>query len=359
MALGLACAFGTGFLGTGIVATFGSQIAAALHRPQLMPWLWFVAPTAAVMGGFLVLNQLAVRHRRYASIGRRNLWQSLVLVATQSSAGLAGVAPGGMMLGMTAGQAAGAASLLRGSELTSTVAQQARKWPHLRQALQRYRRFPLVLAPSGLVNALGLQLPVLVVAYFYGSQVAGWLGMAQRVLGVPVTLIGTAVAQVYLGELVALRRDGSADVRHLFRRATRQLAAVSVPIAATLLLLGPIAFASVFGHQWRTSGEYARPMALALAAQLVAAPLSQTVVAYERQYLQLAWDVGRLVLVGGSTAVCALGGGSPVTAIWTVSVALTASYLASWFLSWRLVERSPLLTRGGSAPLVQPETTDV
>lgn len=51
----------------------------------------------------------------------------------------------------------------------------------MRKALSRYRRFPLFLAPSGLLKVLGQQLPVLLVAYWYGSSVAGWLGLTLRV----------------------------------------------------------------------------------------------------------------------------------------------------------------------------------
>jgi O-antigen/teichoic acid export membrane protein len=357
--LGFACSAGTAVAGTAVVAAFGERLASLLHRPELMPWLWFVSPMAALMAGFMVLNQLAVRHRRYAAIGRRSLLQSGVLVTAQSAAGLAGIQPGGLMVGMAVGQAAGVLSLFPGAGLTSPAGRESRRWHSLKQTLRRYRRFPLVLAPSGLINMLGLQLPVLIIAYAYGSEVAGWLGLAQRVLGVPVTIVGAAIAQVYVGELAAMRREGDPRAASLFDRTTRQLLLVSLPIAVGLLLLGPTIFTWVFGALWRTSGEYAQALALGLAAQLVAAPLSQTLIAYQRPYLQLSWDIGRLVVAGGGVICCALAGGSALIAVWTLSIALVSSYIASWLLARYVVHSAGTPDAEGFALPIQPQPTDV
>jgi O-antigen/teichoic acid export membrane protein len=356
--LGFVCSAATAVVGSAVVLAFGERLTSFLHRPELMPWLRFVPLLAALLAVFMVLNQLAVRHRRYAAIGRRSLWQSGVMVTTQSATGLAGLQPGGLMLGMAVGQAAGVLSLLPGAGLGSPVGREARKWHSVKRALRRYRRFPLVLAPSGLINVLGLQLPVLVLAYAYGSEVAGWLGLAQRVVGIPVTILGTAIAQVYLGELAEMRRGGFPRAASLFDRTTRQLLLASAPIALVLLLLGPTAFTWVFGAPWRTSGEYAQALALGLAAQLVAAPLSQTLIAFQRPYLQLSWDLGRLVVAGGGVICCALAGGSPLIAVWTLSIALVASYLASWLLS-RHVLRSADGPDTQGALSVQPQANDV
>ena len=61
------------------------------------------------------------------------------------------------------------------------------------------------MAPAGVLNVAGLYLPILLLAWLYGPVVAGYVGFTQRVLGLPMTLIGQSVAQVYLGELSSVR----------------------------------------------------------------------------------------------------------------------------------------------------------
>jgi O-antigen/teichoic acid export membrane protein len=335
VAIGLWSALGFALVGTAVVGAFGDDVAAAFHQPQLMPWLWIVPAAGSVMSSYLVLNQLAIRHRRFGSIGRRNFLQSTSMVLAQVGAGTAGLRPGGLVLGLSLGQLFGALSLTAGSRLRSGDARQGRRAANMRAVLSRYRRFPLLLAPSGLLNVLGLQLPVILIAYWYGSEVAGWLGLTQRVLALPVTLLGTAVAQVYLAELTRAVRGDFDRAQRLFRRVTRTLLVVAVALMLVLIVLGPWLFSLVFGSNWHESGEYASALSLGLAGQMVGSTLSQTLVALERQGLQLAWDAMRVVSTSAVVAVAVWAGASALTTIWLVGGLSAALYGLSWYLSYR------------------------
>lgn len=333
--LGLASSAFVACAGTVFVSVVGWQIAAAFHQPDLMPWLLAVPISAAAMGCYLVLNQLAIRQRRFGSIGRRSFAQPLVMVLAQTGMGLAGLRPGGLVLGFGLGQAVGAFSLTFGSGMASREAKLGRRRATLRRVAHRYRRFPLFMGPSGLLNVLGLQLPVLLIAYWYGSEVAGWLGLTQRVLALPVTLIGTAVAQVYLSEIARSVRSDWDRATSIFMRASKSLAVVALALLALLLVLGPWAFSLVFGQQWTTSGHYAQALAIGLAAQLVAVPLSQTLIALERQRTQLAWDASRVLLTFIGIAAAVHLHASALAAVWMVSLVSAAMYAALWTLSYR------------------------
>jgi len=157
--------------------------------------------------------------------------------------------------------------------------------------------------------------------------------MTQRVLALPVTLVGTAVAQVYLSELAKAVRSHSARGRALFRKASIGLSAIGAIIAVVLIVLGPWLFALVFGNEWETSGQYARALALGLGAQLVAAPLSQTMIAMERQRLQLAWDVTRVLSTFAVVGLVVHFDGSALSAVWAVGILSASMYAISWTMS--------------------------
>lgn len=339
VALGLASTGLTFLVTSGIVAFVGNRAATAFDQPELMPWLWAVPVTSMVMGAYLVLNQLAIRHRRYGAIGRRNLFQSVAMVVTQLVAGVTGMKAGGLILGLGVGQATSAISLVRGSGLLSAEASEGRQRPQLRKMVRRYRRFPLILAPSGLLNVLGLQLPVVLIAYWYGSSVAGWMGLTQRVLSLPVMLVGAAIAQVYLGELARAARDDLPRARLLFLSASKRLLLIAISVAGLVMIFSPLLFGVVFGEQWKTSGQYAQALALSLAAQLIAVPVSQTLIVFERQLLQLAWDASRLALITGAVAACYFFGASALAAIWAYGVSSATAYSISWFLSLHAIRR--------------------
>lgn len=324
----------------GALLAFGGSIARALGQPQLMPWLLVAPPCAAAMAGFMVLNQFAIRQDRFRDIGRRNILQSTVTVVSQVVIGSAGGRPGGLILGLGLGQAAGAASLVRGSGFDSAAAREGRQKQRLAAALRKYRRFPIILAPSGLLNTLGLQLPVVLIAYWYGSQVAGWLGLTQRVLSLPVMLLGTAVAQVYLSELAKAAHGSLLHAAAMFTTTSRRLAIVGLVAAVPLLILGPRVFAFVFGSQWLPTGQYAQALSLTLVAQLVASPLSQTLIVFGEQVTQAAWDATRLLATTGAVGLCALTGQSALTAVWAFSATSAVTFAASWWLSRRAIQKA-------------------
>lgn len=323
-----------------MVFVFGRSIAVALGQPWLMPWLLLTPLLAATMAAFMVLNQFAIRQGRFGAIGHRNALQSAIAVVSQVVIGWAGGRPGGLILGLGLGQAAGAASLLRGTGLRSPAAREGRERERLAATLRRYRRFPLILAPSGLLNTIGLQIPVFLMAYWYGSQVAGWLGLTQRVLFVPVMLLGTTVGQVYLAELAKAARGSLLHAAALFTTTSRRLAILGLTVSLPTLLLGPWAFALFFGSQWRPSGQYAQALSVSLAASLIASTVSQTLTVFEEQLMQAAWDATRLLATAGSVALCALTGQSALTAVWAFSITSAVTYAASWWLSKRAIQHA-------------------
>lgn len=145
------------------------------------------------------------------------------------------------------------------------------------------------------------------------------------------------MAQVYLGEVARIAREQPRRGRRVFLDASRRLALIAGPGALLVLVGAPAAFSLVFGPQWHSSGAYAQALAVFMAAQLVVSPLSQTLVVFERQALQLAWDAGRVAVVAGAVSVVALTGGSPLAAVWVFGVSGALAYGVGWLMSLRVV----------------------
>jgi hypothetical protein len=105
--------------------------------------------------------------------------------------------------------------------------------------------------------------------------------------------------------------------------------------AIALLAAGPWLFAGAFGGDWRTAGEYARPLTILFMAQFVAAPLHQTLNVFERLHLQAGLALARLVLISGSLLVAHAAGASPLVAISAMSVGGALGYAVGLLASDR------------------------
>jgi len=308
-------------------------------NPDLLPWLMLVPVAAFGQAAMKVLNQLAIRHRRYHVIATRAMVRSSAVVLTQVGLGLLAFEAGGLAVGLTVGNLLGAAMLLRGSGLRAPEAAAGRTRDRLRRNASRFRRFPLLSAPSGLLNVLGSQMPVLLLAAFYGQQVAGWFGLTQTAIAVPLMFIGQSVAQVYLGELSKTIRDGTSSQLRIFRRVSRYLGIISAALMLALALGGPILIPVVFGQRWTVSGTYAALMAPAMALQLFSVPLSQTLVVMERQGSQLLWDGSRVVLTAAVLSAMAIAGFGATAAVAAYSASSSVVYAALWLLARRAIQQ--------------------
>jgi O-antigen/teichoic acid export membrane protein len=294
--------------------------------------LWLALLAAALAALFTTLNQRAIRARQFGLIATRAVVAAVVTAGVQIGLGL--VVPGlySLVTGLVVGQAVGVGLLARGVGLHA---------PHLPgRALahaRRHRQLPLYLAPSTLINSVGLQAPVLLGAAVFGASFAGWLGMTQRMIAVPVTVVGAAVGQVFLGELSAMKRDRSPELERQFLVTSAWLAAVGVAGGLALLAVAPLAFSLLFGEAYAPSGTFARALALGVAAQMVASPLAVATVVMGRSRWQLAWDVARLVaVVLVFVAAERLDVGAYAT-VWCLSVVNAALYVVQWALSYAAI----------------------
>lgn len=312
-------------------------LAEALKIPdaRIIPTIPIIAGVTAI---YTVLNQVAIRHRRYRAIGQRNLLQGAAVAGLQLVAGLVGWGSVGLAAGMAGGQFLGVVSLAYSLRDLEWIPLSGNRGYILRE----FRSYPLLMAPSGLVNALGLQAPVILASASYGHDVSGWLGMTQRILALPVGLIGSAISQVYLGEFGAARRNGRRDLSKIFLRTSKILLASAVIMTSLVLIFGPWAFAFVLGAEWRNSGIYAQALAIGMGAQMVAAPLSQTLIALGRVKQQVVWDVGRLLACGGAVLMCQALGVTAAAAMWSLGITTTLAYAASWVMSlWAVMGSRP------------------
>jgi O-antigen/teichoic acid export membrane protein len=324
-------------LTTLLTASLGSVLAEPLARllgvPRLADLWWLVSVSVLVLGCYLIASEWMVRERSYPAIARRNLLQGVGQVATQIGLGLAAVRPVGLLLGFGVGRLCGIGGMTsRGGLLRTPPPRPAA----VLSAVRRYRRFPLLATPSGLLNSAGLDVPLLLVSALYGDARAGLLGLTIRVIGAPATIIGQAVNQVFTGETGARIRDRDGGLGASVRTAVLRLVVAGALPAIALIVAGPALFGLVFGAEWTEAGEYARLLAVAYLAQFAVAPVSSTLFLLEHQDRELAWAAVRLLLTAGAPALCGLTGAPIGTAI----LALSLGHVVSYALLFRLCVRA-------------------
>jgi len=297
--------------------------------------LWCLPILVLLTGLYTLLSQAALREQAYSVVAVRALAQNggaaIAQVGlsflTRSSVGLLGGLAVGRLLAVVS-MARQVRPLLRLGDIPA------------RTAFSRYRRFPLVLAPSAAINVFGTVLPVLAIQLWYGAVDTGNFGVAQQVVLLPAALVSTAVGQVFVGELAQRLRSDSGSATSFFMRASRVLTIPGAALFVGVMLLAEPVIPLVLGAQWNLADDYARAMAASAALGVVVAPLTYVLIALERTTDVLVLDVLRVLVVGGAGLISFRAGGSGPACVSAMLNTQAVVYVATWFVCLKAVRRS-------------------
>jgi O-antigen/teichoic acid export membrane protein len=254
---------------------------------------------------------------------------------------------GGLLTGQLFGRMFGIVSLAR---TNSSLLRTTTRGGYLR-TLRASWRFPIVFAPTAVVNTAGLGLPLILIGAWFGVQSAGYLGVAQRVTALPAAIVGLAIGQVFCGELTARLRANERNNRRLYLKVSARLGLIGALIALALLILPPYVFPVVLGSNWTEAGTYAQATALAVGLGFMASPLDYVFVAYQKTAIQVTVDITRLVLVCGLGFWAHRSGWSAVSTVWMMYAGTTVNYVLTWFLGLVVVsEENPPPAPNASPP---------
>lgn len=277
------------------------------------------------LGGYFIALYVATRVNAYRAIARTRLAQGVVGPTSQIGLALLGAGAPGLLVGSILGQSAGTFGLFgkvmggRGDLL------RAISWSRMKAQASRFKQFPLVGSWAALIDAIGSsQLLYLLITMTYSARIAGFIFLAERVVSRPLSIIGTSILQVFVGEAgKTIASDPALLKRRFYQVVTRQF---GLALAWILLanLIAILLFPAMFGEEWRDGVPYLEAISIAYLAQAVVLPVFHTLQLLERQRMAAAWQVGRLVLtVSVFTAGVALDFSAPaVIAAYSVAQAV-------------------------------------
>lgn len=309
---------------------------------DLLPvWSPLIAlPILLGYGLFMVYRSWALRGGLVSQISQASIVRAWAIAGTKLGLG----AFGGGVVALFAAELAGALSSMR--RLMQATKQhfaaskpQSIGYAQMRQVSLKYAKFPMLDAPSAWMDALGMMLPLPMVASLYGAEAAGWFGLARLVLSLPNAQIGAAVGDVFQMSLAEAVRDKDPQrAISLFYMLLKKLGLIGlIPLVVSLALL-PWAFPIVFGQSWRPAGPIAASLAPWLYAAFVISPLSRALPVLQAQEWKLFYDVTALGLLVGCYFLATPLALSLIEFCLLVSLAQVLGYLVYALVLYLLVE---------------------
>ncbi|SEP03834.1 Membrane protein involved in the export of O-antigen and teichoic acid [Rhodopseudomonas pseudopalustris] len=295
----------------------------------LAPLWWSVPVLALLMASTQILNCVANRHRAYRAIASGLLLQQGGTAGFSILIAAFAMMQNGLVVGRLAGQfgaVAGLAILLR----YAFAARGALNWRQIREAASRYRQFPIFNVPYSLFGTVSKEFLVLAFTATGHLSAAGFYGLARTVLTVPISFLSSSLSQVFYKE--AATSIGTPAFESLMLGLLRGIACGMAPLFVFAWFWSPLAFALIFGENWREAGQYASIlMPMAFLALFTSWPERIFEVRSKQQYalgIQATFDIASLL-----TVILLLNNGYSEIAVARAYVAIQIAYHVSYLFA--------------------------
>jgi O-antigen/teichoic acid export membrane protein len=256
-----------------IVFLFKDVIANLLKAPEAADWFLFIPLTVVFSGLTAVFNTWANRHKRYKRLASTRVTVGIISIVISMSLGLLIDGPFGLIVALLSHQGLmGLFMFLQAYRFDREFFVPYSK-PRVKELLKEYQHFPRFSVFSELINRVTNQMPVYLLSIFTGKQAVGHYNMSNRMLGLPIAFLSSAVTEVFKQKAAAdYHSDGSC--RTIYVKTLKALTSLSIVPFLLLAIFAPDLFEFVFGENWRQAGVYTRPLSILFFFKFISSPLS-------------------------------------------------------------------------------------
>lgn len=221
-----------------------------LAFPMIEVWALAIPLTVFLNGCYQSLNYWNNRQKLYKAMATSRFLKAFGMSGVQASTFPFGIA--GLIGGYMIGQLLAVLRLLI-RHTKSITSYSKGEWHRIGDLAVQYKDYPLKSSIGGLLNTVATQFPIVLLGFYFSPATVGFFALNQRVLSLPMSFIGSAIAQVFFEK--ATEADRKETLRPLFVKAFWTLVSVSAFPLLIIVLFGETLFVWVFGSSWAVAGQ--------------------------------------------------------------------------------------------------------
>jgi O-antigen/teichoic acid export membrane protein len=274
-----------------IVILFNHRISLLFDSPDIGKFLYIVPVSVFILSTYNVIMIWLNRKKKFKDMSQNRIINSSSTSVITLSFGLIKFTTGGLIIGYLLGQIFAIIFILK--KIFSEKFSFDRKKSIV--LMRRYSRYPKFLIPSTLAGELSTNSVTILFTTLFSATVAGFFTFTNRVIALPISLIGNAIGEVYrqkAGEEYHI----NGNCKALYLKTLKRLFFVGLIPFLVLFFFGEVLFGLVFGSEWIIAGKIAKYFSFIVFFQFLSTPLSYTIVYNQSQNLDLILQIFRAVL---------------------------------------------------------------
>lgn len=287
MALGLVIAFGLSITVWVVIILFKNQIYHYFEDSNLATWIYLVPCSIFVIGIYNLSTYYNNRKKQFKNMAHANFYKSLSMSCLHLIFGFF-TGAFGLIVGYMVGMVTAIWVLIKKTKENECNY----KFSKLKMIAlaKRYKKFPQYSMWAILANKLAFNFTEVLISLFFSMSTLGHYTIVQRVLGVPSTLLGTAVSQVFFNQS-ADEKKLSGHVIKTLKYTLLKLFFIGLIIFSFIFFISEDLFALVFGEEWKIAGVYAKILIPLFFIRFVVSSISSVEIVMEKQNLGLVFNL--------------------------------------------------------------------
>lgn len=290
----------------------------SMVNSEISQIIWLIPMGFFAVGMYNALQYWGTRNNRFGLISKTRVTQSISGTTIKLGAGyLMGGWTAGLIFGQLIAQGAGFLSLGRSLIKNDWNIFKKLKKIHFKLALARYKNFPIYSTWEGFANSGGIQIPVILIAYYAVGAEAGFLMIAMQLLSAPMSLIGNAVAQVYLTG--GAERYYKGELKAFTHKTVLNLSKLAFFPLLFAAAVSPFLMPYILGEEWSRTGMLISWMVPWFFMQFITSPVSMALHITSNQKAAFLLQILGLVLRVGSVLLAASLAADWIAEVYAVS----------------------------------------
>lgn len=279
-----------------IVYFFNDDITNLLGNAEISHWLYFIPLTVFLTSLYQSFYYWGNRSKEYKKLAKSNIVRSSAMATSNVGMGWSGIGVSGLIVSGIVGQ--GIATAILGKMILDKDQALLQKITRskLFAVSKRYSKFPKYDVFAALSNILAHQSVYILFNSMFNATIAGYYYLTQRILGLPITFIASAILDVFKERATEeYRQNGYA--KDIYIATFKKLFILSFFPSIILYFVVVDMFILFFGESWAIAGEYAQILIPMFFIKFISSPLSFMFYISEKQQYHMLMQTLFLVSV--------------------------------------------------------------
>jgi len=278
-----------------IVLIFNTLIVEGLGNEKIRLWLYFIPLEVFLFGVFNLFNYFNTRVKNYKLISKSVISKSLSIMSVQLVLGTILKGAFGLIIGRLFSSIVACFVMIKGCFIIKEI-NKSLSIKKLFPLGKKYKRFPIYSMPAVLCNTLSSHFTDILISSIYSVSTLGFYSLLQRILGVPSSLIGGAIGQVFFQE-AAVEKKETGKATNSFNSVVLKLSLIGIPIFTILYFIIKKVVVVFFGQSWAIVGDYAQILIPLFCIRFIVTSVTTVNSIFERQKVSLVWQIILLILM--------------------------------------------------------------